>query len=170
MNRLRQAFDFLAWFWLLATTPPDSPETPDPVMNRKLQKFLEVTWLKWLWTMKFELLSFALLIALFFRLPGWLSAADDTSAPLDPGVLSMPAVGLVAVMAGVLLFWLLIRGAVPYIDKWFDGDLKNEYSPTHRINFEEDWRTAPGWVRLLIFAFLFGVVVLGVCLVTLAAF
>lgn len=167
MNRLRQAADFLAWIWLLATTPPDSPETPDPEphhdMNRKLQTFLEVTWLKWLWTMKFEILSFALLVALFFQLPGWLGSVDSTAAPLDPGVLSMPAVGLITVVAAVILFWLLIRGGARIIDRWFDGD-----DPA--FSFDRDWRDAPGWVRLLVFAFLFGVVLLCVTLGTMAAF
>lgn len=139
--------------------------------KNKLKGILESTWLTWLWSMRMELFVIVVAVLAFFRLPAWLQKGDDTAAALDAGVLSMPAVGIVAVVAAVILFFLLVRLCLPIIvDRWFDGALKNEFADSHRISFERDWREAPGWVRLLIFSGLLVAVIIAVAIVTMAAF
>jgi hypothetical protein len=139
-------------------------------MNRKIQSFLEASWLKWLWTMKLEAFFFLLALVGFFLAMPTLRALDSTAAGLDAGVLTFAIVGVVSVISAVILFWVLIRAMVPYVDRWFDGALKDEFSPAFRISFEEDWRLAGPAVRLACFVALFATVVLGVSLVTAAAF
>jgi len=170
MKPIHQLVESVCWIWLLATTPPDHPEQPDPDMNRKLKSLLEASWLKWLWTMKVEAVLFVLGIFLFFSALPWLRAVDPTAAGLDGGVLSFPAVGVLAVIVGIILFFIIVRAVLPYLDKWFDGDLKNEYSPEFRISMEEDWRKAGAGMRLAIFFGLLGLFILSVAIVTAAAF
>lgn len=170
MKFIRQFVEFVCWLWLLATTPPDHPEQPDPDMNKKLKSLLEMTWLKWLWSMKVEVLLFAMAIGLFFGAMPWLRAADSTAAGLDAGVLTFFIVGVFAVIAALILFFVIVRAVLPYWDKWFDGELKDQYSPEFRIEMEKDWREAGPVPRLYVFFGLMAAVILGVCIVTAAAF
>lgn len=145
--------------------PPKHPNKH--IMKTPLQKLLELTWLKWLWTMKGEITIGVLAVSLFFNLVGWLRAIDPTSATLDPGVLMAVAVGVLAVVVGLILFWVIIRITAPLIDAWFDGDLPKQPGDTY-VSFEMDWRHTTPAVRLSIFAALLIGTLLSIALVTIA--
>lgn len=148
MKVVRSVVEFLCWLWLLATTPPDHPEQPDPVMNRKLKSLLEVSWLRWLWSVKSLLVLIAVVLGAFFALPRLLHSVDDTSAPLDAGVLSFAAFALVCVPVLGLVFWAFIKSELPVVDRWIDEELEDEVEPKHRVSFRKDWLGMPPQCRV----------------------
>lgn len=136
-------------------------------MNTPLKKLLEITWLKFVWTIKSELLLLILVISLFFNLTSWLRAIDATAAPLDPGILMAPAVGLVSVVAAILFFWVLVKAIFTVIDRWFDGEKPADPNDTY-ISFNRDWNRAGPAVRLACFFTLFATVILAVAGIAIA--
>ena len=75
----------------------------------------------WLWSLRNEITLGIIALIGFLNLAGWLRAFDPTAAGLDIGTLTIPAIGIVAVLCGVLLFWVLWRFCFPgKIDEWFD--------------------------------------------------
>ena len=134
-------------------------------MNTKLQKLLEVTWIKWLWTMKSEAVLLLLALSLFFNLAHWLRGADSTAASLDLGVISFVALGLITVVAGLILFWVIVRVIAPIVDSWFDGD-----DPDIKDTFETDWISVSPAVRICVFFGTLCAVLIAVALATMAAF
>lgn len=167
MRILRSLRRSIGIAWLLITAPPDSIETD--TMNKTLKSVCDSLWLTWLWSMKLEILALIGGIALFFHAIPWIRAVDPTAAGLDGGYLGFIAIGLVAVIAGVVLLWVLIKITADCIDSWFDDSNLNHPDHFHRPSFERDWWAASPAVRLGIFIALFGVVVLGVCIVVAAA-
>lgn len=119
--------------------------------------------LKWLWSVKNELMLVTLALVAFYHLAGILRKFDPAAAPLDLGVLSAPAVGIVCVIASILLFWLILRVVVPFIDDWFDGD-------DALFSFERDFRVASPAVRLCLFFALLISIILAVALVAIAKY
>ena len=172
MKFIRRSVEFFCWLWLLATTPPDSPEQPDPEMNKKLKSLLDVAWLKWLWSVKSLLVIIALVLAGFVALPRLLHAADSTAAPLDLGVLSFIGVAVVAVPVVVLAFWALVKSEFPVIDKWVDGDLENDEAlpSEERVSLRRDWLRMSPAERVHGFFGLMAFVILAGALVVVAAF
>lgn len=162
--------DWIGQVLEFVTTPPDPSEKELERMNTRLNTILEATGLKWAWTMKAEILTFIFFLVVFFNIGPWLRHADSTAAPLDSGVLSMPLVGVVAAVAAVILFYLVIRVSMPFVDKWFDGDLMKDADPEKRISFETDWVKAGPVVRICTFVVVFAVIGYTVASVTVAAF
>ncbi len=136
-------------------------------MNTPLQKFLEVTWLKFLWSIKNELLLVVLTVSIFFNLITWLRVIDPNAAPIDPGIFTAPALGLVATTVGYVFGWILIKASMGIIDRWFDGEESKEPGKPF-ISFEKDWRHAGPVVRLPCFFLLLVSFPVCVALVTLA--
>jgi lysylphosphatidylglycerol synthetase-like protein (DUF2156 family) len=166
MKFLRSAVEMLCWLWLLATTPPDHPEQPDPVMNKKLKSLLDVSWLRWLWSVKSLLILIAVVVVAFFALPRLLHSVDDTSASLDAGVLSFAAFALVCVMVLGLAFWAFVKSELPVVDKWIDEDLEGEAEPVHRVSFRKDWlEMAPQYRVFAFVALIIGFMLAGAHLV-----
>lgn len=86
---------------------------------------------KWLWSVRSEAVLVILAIIGFAHMAGWIRLFDSTAAPLDIGILSAPAVGVVGVIFGVFLFWTLWRVCFPKeIDEWFDDRFLLDFSST----------------------------------------
>jgi len=119
--------------------------------------------LKWIWSLRSEIVLVTIAIIGFAHVAGWLRFFDDTAAPLDIGILSAPAVGVVGVVFGVFLFWTLWRVCFPsQIDEWFDG------GKDHKVDFLFDWFNASPAVRLACFFGSLWVVLLSIGLITMA--
>lgn len=121
-------------------------------------------YLKWLWSVRSEAVLVIIALIGFAHMAGWLRFFDSTAAPLDIGILSAPAVGVVGVIFGVFLFWTLWRVCFPReIDEWFDRAFDDDEQ-----GFLADFLTAPKWVRLLCFFGTLWTVLLSIGLITMA--
>lgn len=120
-------------------------------------------WLKWLWSVRSEAVLLIIACICFAHLAGWIRFFDSTAAPLDIGILSAPAVGVVGVIFGVFLFWTLWRVCFPKeIDDWFDE------KQDHKVDFIFDWFNTSPAVRLALFFGTLWAVLLSVGLITMA--
>lgn len=103
--------------------------------------------LGWALSMKGEIALVIIALIGFAHLAGWMRFFDDTSAPMDIGILSAVAVGVVAVISGIFLFWTLWRVCFPKeIDDWFDCPFDGD-----EHGFLADWSKASPAVRLILF-------------------
>lgn len=86
---------------------------------------------KWLWSVRSEAVLVIIAMIGFGHMAGWIRFFDSTAAPLDIGILSAPAVGVVGVIFGVFLFWTLWRVCFPEeIDEWFDDRFVLDFAST----------------------------------------
>lgn len=172
MKIIRSVVEFLCWVFLLITTPPDHPEQPDPEMNKKCRSFLEISWIKWFWSVKSLLALIVIMLVGFVAMPRLLHAVDSTAAPLDLGVLSFVGLAVVAVLVVLLVFWAIIKSEFPVVDKWVDGDLeKDETLPTElRVSLNKDWLHSRPEFRIGAFFFLMAVMILAGAMLVMAAF
>jgi hypothetical protein len=128
-------------------------------------------WLKWIWSVRSEATLVIIALIGFAHIAGWLRFFDSTAAPLDIGILSAPAVGVVGVIFGVFLFWTLWRVCFPReIDEWFDRDPAESHplAENSKPSFLDDFLTAPEWVRLGLFFGTLWAVLLSIGLITMA--
>lgn len=113
--------------------------------------------LRWAWSVKNEIGLVILALIGFAHIAGWIRIFDSTAAPLDIGILSAPAVGVVGVIMAVFLFWVLWRVCFPReIDEWFDD------------RFLLDFSSVSPAVRLGLFFGSLWTVILSVGLITMA--
>jgi hypothetical protein len=132
-------------------------------MKTLIQKLLAIPGVSWAWSMKSEIALLIIALIGFAHIAGWMRAFDSTAAPLDIGTLSAPAVGVVGVVIGVFLFWILWRLCFPKdIDEWFDGG--GDHKPDFLFDF---FNTSPA-VRLFVFFGTLWAVLLAVGLITMA--
>jgi len=114
-------------------------------------------WIKWLWSVRSEVVLVVIALIGFAYMAGPLRLFDPTAAPLDIGILSAPAVGVVGVIFGVFLFWTLWRVCFPKeIDEWFDEHFSDDF-----------FATSPA-VRLALFFGTLWAVLLSIGLITMA--
>jgi hypothetical protein len=128
-------------------------------MKTTLAKLKSNPGIRWAWSMRNELLIGVIVLIAFINLGGWLRKIDGTAAPLDIGILTAPAVGIVGIVAAVWLFWTLWKFCFPdEIDRWFDA----------KDGFLRDFNNASPATRLFVFFGTLWTVILGVGMITMA--
>jgi hypothetical protein len=133
-------------------------------MKTILEKLKAIPGASWALSMKNEILIGIIVLIGFAHLSGWLRKIDPTSAGLDLGVLTIPAIGVVGVVAGVFLFWVLWRFCFPKdIDEWFDRPFDDDNQ-----GFLADFFSASPAVRLACFFGSLWAVLISVGLITMA--
>lgn len=129
-----------------------------------MKHLLKIPGVKWLWSVKNEIALLVVVLIGFAHIAGWIRSFDSTAAPLDIGILTAPAVGVIGVVIAVCLFWVLWRVCFPKeMDNWFDYSID-----CSKKSFLDDFfRTTPA-VRLGLFFGTLWVVLLSVGLITMS--
>ena len=138
-------------------------------IKNTLKKFAETLRLKFLWSIKTELIITFIVGAIFAYATTLIHKVDPTASPLDLGIIHFFLLAPLGVFVALLCVWLVINFGLTEMDKWFDGDYEkdDDLEKSGKSIWKDFFATTPA-TRLWVFVSIFSTIMISFALICTA--
>ena len=126
-----------------------------------VRKVCTATRLRFLWSIRWELLLAVGGGAAIVKVNAWIRATDPGASPVDLGILSVMWLPFVVLGLGLVAAMLVLNFGLPTLDRYTDGDVDAKGSPVpiaQRRTFQRDWAALTPLARVVVLFSSLGVV------------